>query len=74
MINEFNTVDYLEEARDRVTQQFKDQDIFDRYLQILLINNTELQDVIKDLMQKRSIDTAEGVQLDIIGYFRFKRS
>ena len=67
MINEFNTVDYLEEARDRVTQQFKDQDIFDRYLQILLINNTELQGVIKDLMQKRSIDTAEGVQLDLIG-------
>ena len=67
MINEFNTVDYLEEARERVTEQFKGQDIFDRYLQILLINNTELQSVIKDLMQKRSIDTAEGVQLDLIG-------
>ena len=67
MINEFNTVDYLQEARERVTEQFKNQDIFDRYLQILLIDNTEIQGVLKDLMQKRSIDTAEGAQLDVIG-------
>ena len=67
MINEFNTVDYLQEARERVTEQFKNQDIFDRYLQILLVSNTELQGVLKDLMQKRSIDTAEGAQLDVIG-------
>ena len=67
MINEFNTLDYLTEARDRCTEAFKDQDIFDRYLQVLLTDNTELQGVLKDLMQKRSIDTAEGVQLDNIG-------
>ena len=66
-LNPFSTYDYLVEARERCTEAFKDQDIFDRYLQILLVDNTELQGVLKDLMQKRSIDTAVGAQLDNIG-------
>lgn len=67
MENSFVVEDYLEIARSRVTEQFKDKPIFDRYLQLLIENKLELQQVFKDLMQKRSIDTATGAQLDIIG-------
>lgn len=65
--------DYLTVARSRVTQQFMlDADgtgpiVFDKYLQILLGGKIELQEVFKQLMQERSIDTAVGAQLDIIG-------
>lgn len=65
--NPFAVEDYLAVARSRVTELFKDKPIFDRYLQILIDENVELQNVFKDLMQKRSIDTATGEQLDIIG-------
>lgn len=66
-INPFEIYDYLTEARERVTESFKDKEVFDRYLQLLLVANIELQQVFKDLMQKRSLDTATGAQLDIIG-------
>lgn len=67
MKNPFNTTDYLEEARSRVTEQFKNKDIFDRYLQLLISEHTVLQTQLMNLMQLRSIDTAVGKQLDIIG-------
>ena len=66
-INPFLLESYLEVARSRVTEQFKDADIFDRYLQLLLGGKIELQEVFRQLMQERSIDTATGAQLDIIG-------
>ena len=59
--------EYLEVARSRVTEQFKEKDIFDRYLQLLIGGKVELQEVFRQLMQERSIDTATGAQLDIIG-------
>lgn len=65
--NEFVLVPYLEQARERVTEQFKDAPVFDKYLQLLIGDSLELQTVLKDLMEKRSIDTAVGRQLDIIG-------
>lgn len=66
--NSFTEIDYLDEARERATEYFKDKDVFDRYLQLCLSPLIELQTVYKDLMQLRSIDTAVGAQLDIIGY------
>lgn len=68
-INSFNIDDYLSVARSRVTDQFATESapIFDKYLQLLLGGKIELQQVFQDLMQKRSIDTATGAQLDIIG-------
>ena len=68
-INSFNIVDYLSEARSRVTEQFKTEDhpIFDKYLQLLLGGKIELQEIFRELMQERSLDTATGAQLDIIG-------
>lgn len=63
----FTTVDYLTEARERSTYQFQDKVVFDKYLQLLIEQQFELQQVFKDLLQKRSIDTATGVTLDTIG-------
>lgn len=65
--NEFQVKDYLTEARDRVTMAFEDKPVFDKYLQLMTDEQTELQEVYRQLMQERSIDTAVGAQLDIIG-------
>src|SRR5690606_5615750 len=56
-----------EEARGRVTEQFIGAPVFDKYLQLLIADSLELQSVLKDLMEKRGLDTATGVNLDIIG-------
>lgn len=66
-INEFEIVDYLGEARERVTEQFKGKEVFDKYLQILLLGQQDIQESVRQVMQLRSIDTATGVQLDQIG-------
>jgi len=66
-INPFVVPDYLGEARDRVTEQFKNKDVIDRYLQLLIQGQVDLIAVYKDLMQLRSIDTATGEQLDLLG-------
>jgi hypothetical protein len=65
--NAFTEVDYLSEGRGRYTEQFKDKPVFDAYLRLAFNALNELQDTFKDLMQLRSIDTATGVQLDLIG-------
>lgn len=67
-LNDFTIQDYLEDARGKVTQQFVDKLVFDKYLQLLLSELSELQLVMKDLMQLRSLDSATGAQLDNIGY------
>lgn len=66
-INVYTVVDYYDEARKRITMQFEDAPIFNKYLKLMTQGSFELQEVLKDLMEKRSIETAEGVQLDIIG-------
>lgn len=65
--NEYTPVEHLELARSRVTEQLKDKQTFDRYLQLLVKNHAEFELVLQQLMQLRSIDTAEGVNLDNIG-------
>lgn len=65
--NPFTEFNYLSEARERVTEQFKDKEVFDKYLQLLINGQIEIQKVFKDLMQLRSLDTATGAQLDVIG-------
>lgn len=74
MLNPFIEQDYLSEARERVTEQFKydpvsdtGAKVFDKYLQLLINAQVEIQKVFKDLMQLRSLDTATGAQLDVIG-------
>lgn len=65
--NPFEIVEHLEIARERVTEQFRSKDIFDRFLQILVAGDNDIQETLKQLMQLRSIDTAVGVQLDNLG-------
>lgn len=66
-LNQFVNEEFLDVARDRVTQQFKNKPVYDKYLQLLLSGKVELQNVMQDVMQLRSIDTAVGAQLDVIG-------
>lgn len=66
-ITPFVEVDYLDQARKRYTTQFTDKVVFDKYVQLLIYAQTELSSVFKDLMQLRSLDTAVGAQLDILG-------
>lgn len=63
----FDIKEYLTEARSRSTFQFEDKPVFNKFLELILLGSEELQTVLKDLIQKRSVDTAEGYQLDIIG-------
>ncbi|MNF38539.1 hypothetical protein D3C85_736000 [compost metagenome] len=66
-INEFAIEPYLDVARTRYTEQFKGKTVFDKYIQLLLSGFEELQVVAQQLQQERSLDTAVGIQLDIIG-------
>jgi hypothetical protein len=63
----FQVIDYTEEARLRVTEQFKEKEVFDRYVQLLTKAQIDLENTYKDLLQLRGIDSATGAQLDIIG-------
>lgn len=67
MLVGFTEQDYLSEARSRTGEQFKNKEIIDRYIQLLIDQQTQIQGVFKDLIQKRSIDEAAGATLDIIG-------
>lgn len=64
---DFLVIDYTEEARTRVTEQFKNKEVFDNYVQILTKGQIDLENTFKDLLQLRDIDTATGEQLNIIG-------
>lgn len=66
-IPDFQQEDFLAVARERVTTQFKDKPIFDKFLQLLLSIQEVQQETLRGLYQLRSIDTAVGAQLDIIG-------
>jgi hypothetical protein len=66
-VNPFDTVPFVDEARSRITEQFKEKPIIDKYIRLLIGEWEEMQVVLKDLQQLRSIDTAVGAQLDVIG-------
>ena len=63
----FLTKDYLSVAKSRVTNQFKDKLVFNRFVELFLSQHDVAQQTIKDLYEKRDIDSAIGKQLDIIG-------
>ena len=65
--NDFEVVEFVDQARERITEQFKDKPVIDRYIRLLIGEWQTLQETAKDLQQLRSIDTAIGAQLDIIG-------
>lgn len=66
-VNQFDLVPFVDEARGRITEQFKDKPILDKYVRLLIGEWEEMQVVMQDMQQLRSIDTAVGTQLDVIG-------
>lgn len=66
-LNQFDIRDYVTEARGLITEQFKGKPIMDKYLRLLLSGILDAQEVLKQIQQQRSIDTAVGAQLDVIG-------
>lgn len=66
-VNPFELVPFVDEARGRITEQFKDKPIIDKLIRLLIGEWDEMQIVLQDLQQLRSIDTAVGAQLDVIG-------
>lgn len=66
-LNQWEDINYLKEMRDRVTFTFENRPVLDKYLQLMALPVEELEEVYRSLMQDRSIDTAVGKQLDIIG-------
>lgn len=66
-VNPFVVTNFVTQAKELSTDAFRDKVVFNRYLQLLLFGPTEAMNTVRDLMQLRSIDTAVGEQLDIIG-------
>jgi hypothetical protein len=66
-LNQFEIRDYVTEARGLVTEQFKGKTVMDKYLRLLLSGILDAQEVLRQIQQQRSIDTAVGAQLDVIG-------
>jgi hypothetical protein len=66
-LNQFEIKDYVDEARGLITEQFKGLPVMDKYLRLILSGILEAQEVVRQIQQQRSIDTAVGAQLDVIG-------
>lgn len=66
-INDYQEIDYLNLMKSNITEAFKDKVVFNKFLELFSAQAGDIQASLKDLMQKRSIDTATGSQLDIIG-------
>lgn len=60
-------VDHQDAAKKRLIIQYKESDTIRLYLDAVLSLANDLERVFCDLLLKRFIDTAEGVNLDIIG-------
>lgn len=67
MGNITHTTTHEAEALARLAEEFKNKDNLKALLNALTKQVQALEDVFWDLFTKRSIDTAEGVQLDVIG-------
>lgn len=66
-IPDYNSIGYLEEARSRVTEAFKEKDVFDRYLQLMIAELGNISESVREVLQLRGLDEAKGAQLDVIG-------
>jgi len=59
-------INHKELAESRVVTQFKESNLID-YIKALLVEADTLEQVFQSLLTDRWIDTAQGVQLDILG-------
>lgn len=60
-------IHHKELAISRLATQFRESTNLISYIRTLLLEADNLEQVFCDLLEKRWIDTAEGVQLDILG-------
>lgn len=60
-------IDHKELAISRLATQFRESTNLINYIKTLLLEANNLEDVFCDLLEKRWIETAEGVTLDILG-------
>ncbi len=63
----FDEIDYLQQARDRITYQFKDSPNLDTLIKIWLEGYQDLQKTFLDIQLINDVDLASGAQLDVIG-------
>ena len=60
-------INHKELAQSRLATQFRESLNLIAYIKVLLLEADNLESVFCDLLEKRWIDTAEGVNLDILG-------
>lgn len=60
-------IDHKTLAQSRLATQFREATNLINYIKSLLSESNDLEQVFQDLLEKRFIDTAEGVQLDVLG-------
>lgn len=60
-------IDHLTKGLDRLAVQYSESTNFINYLSAILREHQTLEDALQDILNNRSIDTAFGIQLDIIG-------
>lgn len=60
-------VNYVEQAKGRITEQFKDRPRLEQLITVWLEGNQLLQETFIDIEKIKDIDEASGVQLDNIG-------
>lgn len=61
------TIDHKQLAQSRLATQFRESTNLINYIKSLLVEADTLEQVFQDIIDKRWIDTAEGINLDIIG-------
>tara|TARA_R110000851_G_scaffold96792_2_gene209945 strand:+ start:26946 stop:27650 length:705 start_codon:yes stop_codon:yes gene_type:complete len=61
------TIDHETLAVSRLATQFRESTNLITYIKTLLLEANDLEEVFRQLLEDRWIDTAEGIQLDILG-------
>lgn len=67
MSDQIPQIQHQDKAIDRLAVQFRESPNLIGYIRALLQENEDLEQVFQDILCERSINTAVGAQLDIIG-------
>lgn len=59
--------DHVERAKARMLEQYRDKVNFEAWVSIYAARIQQLEDVLFQLLEERSLSTAVGVQLDVLG-------
>lgn len=67
MLIPYKEIDLHGEAKKRYTTAFTDKPVFDSYIRLICLELEEFQAALKQFTQDRTLEEAEGEQLDNIG-------